>query len=335
MQTGKKTVTIYDVAKRAGVSIATVSRTFNTPDKVNPETRNRILEAIDALEFVPKAEARARALSQTNRIGVLTPFFTEPSFVQRLRGIGAALSRANFELVIYTIDSISRLKEYLTLIPLTGNLDGLIIISLPVSEEDIQRVTNQGIEVVLIEYAHPDVNSIEINDFRGGQMAANHFIQKGHKRIAFIGAQEPYEYSIHPTKLRYEGFSQELAIHGLEISPQYAHRTVNTSQDALQAAKTLLTLPEPPTAIFAAADVYAFSVLKVAKEMEVNIPKDLAVIGFDDIDFAEYFDLTTIRQHLDESGRLAVELLLAHLEDPTRPPQHINLSLQFVQRHTA
>ena len=99
-----KTPTIYDVAARAGVSITTVSRMLNAPDKVNAETRERVIAAIDALGFVPKAEARARALRQTGRIGVVTPFFTAPSFVQRLRGIAGALSRESYELVIYTVD---------------------------------------------------------------------------------------------------------------------------------------------------------------------------------------------------------------------------------------
>ena len=135
-----KTPTIYDVAKRAGVSITTVSRMLNAPDKVNPETRERILAAIDTLGFVPKAEARARALRQTGRIGVVTPFFTAPSFVQRLRGIAGALSRENYELVVYTVESAAHLQSYLASLPLTGNLDGLVIMSLPIGDAEAHRL---------------------------------------------------------------------------------------------------------------------------------------------------------------------------------------------------
>src|SRR5512147_2454564 len=103
--TATKKPTIYDVAKRAGVSITTVSRILNTPDKVHSETRQKVLAAIDGLGFVPKAEARARAMQLTGRIGVITPFFTAPSFMQRLRGIAEALSPENYELVVYTVDS--------------------------------------------------------------------------------------------------------------------------------------------------------------------------------------------------------------------------------------
>ena len=122
--------TIYDVAKNAGVSIATVSRVLNKPQKVNEETRAAVLQAIDELGYTPKLEARTRALKESGRIGVITPFFTAPSFVQRLRGIASVLTPSDYELVIYTVDSFSRLQSYLETLPINGNLDGLIIVSL-------------------------------------------------------------------------------------------------------------------------------------------------------------------------------------------------------------
>src|SRR5690349_24561863 len=120
-----KKPTIYDVAKHAGVSITTVSRMLNTPDKVNAETREKVLAAIDALEFVPKAEARARAIQRTGRIGVISPFFTAPSFIQRLRGIAETLAPESYELMIYTVDSNDHLQWLLSSLPLTVKLDGL------------------------------------------------------------------------------------------------------------------------------------------------------------------------------------------------------------------
>ncbi len=112
MNNGKKVPTIFDVADLSGVSISTVSRVINIPEKVNINTRQRVYDAIDKLGYVPQAEARARALRLTGRIGVITPFFTAPSFVQRLRGIAASLSKENFDLVIYTVDSNNRLQSY-------------------------------------------------------------------------------------------------------------------------------------------------------------------------------------------------------------------------------
>ncbi len=330
-----KVPTIYDVAARAGVSITTVSRMLNAPDKVNAETRERIIVAISDLGFVPKAEARARALRHTGRIGVVTPFFTAPSFVQRLRGIAGALSRENYELVIYTVESALHLQSYLASLPLTGNLDGLIIMSLSVGETEARRLLDHNIPVVLIEYPHPTISSVEIDDVAGGRLAAEYLIQKGYRRIAFLGDTDLPEYAIHPVSLRLMGFRQALQSAKLPLPDEFIRLAPYSQEQTRRAASELLSLPNPPTAIFAATDFQAIGVLKAARQLNVKVPEDLAVVGFDDLDMAEYVDLTTVRQHLDESGRLAVEILLSHIADPSRPSQHVHLPLAIVQRGTA
>jgi len=330
-----KKTTIYDVASAAGVSIATVSRMLNAPDRVTAETRERIMAAIDSLGFVPKAEARARALRQNRRIGVITPFFTAPSFVQRLRGVAGEVSKSKYELVIYTVDSIERLKSYLASLPLTGNLDGLILLSLPVDEASAQRLLEHHLPTVLIEYPNPLLNSVEIDDIEGGRMAARYLINKGHRRIAFLGDTELPEYSLHPVSRRLIGFRQAMQDSGLEIPEAYICLVPYTQVEAEAAVSKLLSLPQPPTALFAATDFHALGALKAARQKNVNVPEQFAVIGFDDLDMAEYADLTTISQHLDESGRLAMEILLSRIADPERPMQHIHLSLNLIERLTA
>lgn len=330
-----KTHTIYDVAKLSGVSISTVSRVLNAPSKVNSETRIRVIRAIDDLGFVPKAEARARALQQTGRIGVITPFFTAPSFVQRLRGIANALGNTNHELVIYTVDSKSRLEGYLSSLPLTGNLDGLIIVSLEIGGQEAKRLLDHGLQTVLIEYPHDMLNSVEIDDIQGGRMAAQYLIKKGHRRLAFLGDTNLTEYSIHPVSLRLTGFRQALQEAGLSLPDTSVYLAPYTKEQTHKVAKQLLEQANRPTAIFSATDFQALGIIKVAQEMGIQIPKDMAVIGFDDLDLAEYTNLTTIRQHLDESGHLAVDILLAHIADPTRPAQHVKIPLEIIERQTA
>lgn len=335
MQPPTKTPTIYDVAKRAKVSITTVSRMLNAPDKVNSETRDRILKAIDALGFVPKAEARARALRQTGRIGVITPFFTAPSFVQRLRGIASALSKENYELVIYTVHSADHLRNYLSSLPLTGNLDGLIIMSLPVGETEARRLLDHGVPTTLIEYPHPELSSVEIDDVEGGKMATEYLLKKGHTRIAFLGDTDLPEFSIHPVSQRLSGFRQTLQAAGVPLPGNFVRLAPYTQEQTREAAGQMLGLSQPPTAIFAATDFQALGVLKAARQLGVKVPDELAVVGFDDLDLAEYVDLTTIRQHLDESGRLAVEILLTHIADPSRPARHVKLPLTLIERLSA
>ncbi len=330
-----KKPTIYDVAKRAGVSITTVSRILNAPDKVNSRTRERVLAAIDELSFVPKAEARARAMQHTGRIGVISPFFTAPSFIQRLRGIAEMLSPKNYELVIYTVDSNDRLQEYLSSLPLTGNLDGLIILSLPVDDAQVRRLIDHGLPTILIEYPHPKLNCVEIDDIEGGYMATTYLLRKGHRRIAFLGDTDLPEYSIHPVSLRLSGFRRALKEARIKIPDMFVRLAPYSQEQTRKVAKELLNLPEPPTAIFAATDFQALGVLKAARQLGFKVPEQLAVIGFDDLDIAEYVDLTTISQHLDESGRLAVEILLAQIAAPSRPPKHVKLPVTLIERQTA
>ncbi|MBK6644854.1 MAG: LacI family DNA-binding transcriptional regulator [Anaerolineales bacterium] len=330
-----KTPTIYDVARLSGVSIATISRALNSPDKVNPETRTKVMEAIDRLGFVPKAEARARALQSANRIGVITPFFTAPSFVQRLRGVAGTLSRANYELVIYPVDSVEHMQGYISSIPIMGNLDGLIIMSLAIEKTDARRLIENGMQTVLIEFSHEELNSIIINDEQGGRMVAEYLIQKGHKSLGFLGDIEPPErYAIHPVKSRLEGFKKTLEEAGVSFPKKNIKQALYSQENSRQAAYELLSMSSRPTALFAASDIQALSVMKVARQLNLRIPDDLAVIGFDDIDMADYVDLTTVRQHLDESGRLAAEMVLARIRDGSRALQHINLPLNLVERAT-
>jgi LacI family transcriptional regulator len=330
-----KKPTIYDVAKHAGVSITTVSRMLNAPDKVNSKTREKVLTAIDILGFVPKAEARARAMQHTGRIGVITPFFTAPSFIQRLRGIAETLSPENYELVIYTVDSNDHLQGYLSSLPLTGNLDGLIILSLPVDDAQVRRLVDHGLPTTLIEYPHPKLNCVEIDDVEGGYMATTYLLEKGHRRIAFLGDTNLPEYAIHPVSLRLNGFRQALKKARIKLPDTFVRLAPYSQEQTRQVAKELLNLPEPPTAIFAATDFQALGVLKAARQLGFRVPEQLAVIGFDDLDLAEYADLTTISQHLDESGRLAVEILLAQIKSPSRLPRHVKLPLTLIERQTA
>ena len=332
----RKKPTIYDVAKSSGVSISTISRVLNSPDKVNPETHRRVMSSIDKLGFVPKAEARARAMRHANRIGVITPLFTAPSFVQRLRGVASALSKANYELVIYPVDSVEQLQGYISSIPIMQNVDGLIIMSRAIEDQDARRLHDNGMQTVLIEYSHPQLNSIEIDDAIGGQLAARHIIGKGHRQVAFLGEIEsPEKYAIHPVKSRLQGFKNTLDEAGIPLLKKYIKSAPYMQENSQRAALELLSMDQPPTAIFAAADIQAISIMKVARQLKLRIPDDLAVVGFDDIDIAEYMDLTTIRQYLDQSGRLAAEILLSHLADSDRALQHIKIPLTLIERQTA
>jgi DNA-binding LacI/PurR family transcriptional regulator len=328
-------VTVYDVAAKAGVSISTISRALNAPEKVNVVTRERVMAAIDELGFVPKAEAVARSRKQYGRIGILAPYLTYPSFVQRLRGVTTALRDSSYELAIYYIDSLARLDGYVASFAVTHRLDGLILMSLPLCDSGADRLRKVGIEMVLIEAACEGFSSIGIDDEAGGRLAAEYLLAQGHRRLGFIGDAELPDYAIPNSDWRLTGYRAAIVEAGLFLPNACIGLAPHGLDTARKQAHRMLGLPEPPTAVFAHSDTQAIGVLKAAREHGLNVPRDLAVVGFDDVEVAEYVGLTTIRQPLEESGRVAVELLLARLADPARLPQRVGLPLRLIRRETA
>jgi LacI family transcriptional regulator len=326
--------TIYDVAAEARVSIATVSRVLNSPQKVNPETRSAVLAAIEKLGFIPKADARARAMKENRRVGVITPFLTAPSFVQRLRGVAAALQQSHYELVIYSVDSGEILNRYLENLPVAKYLDGLIILSLQIPAEKAEKLQHSNLETVLVEYPTPLLNSIEIDDQAGGRLAARYLLEKGHRRLGFVGDTTVPEFGIHPITLRLGGFRHQIEANGQTLRDQDILLAPYDMDVTRKLAREYLKRPDRPTAVFAATDLQGASLMRAARDLGLRIPDDLAVLGFDDIDLADYVGLTTVNQHLDESGRVAVELLISRMADPSRPVQHIQLPLEVIERET-
>lgn len=334
--------TIYDVSQRAGVSIATVSRVLNSPDQVTPETRERVLVAIDELDFVPKFEALARARKDTGRIGLLTPFFTANSFVDRLRGVVAALSGLPYEVVIYYVTSAAQRDGYLANLALTRTVDGLIVIGLQFDDAMARRLLKHDLPTVQIipvgQRFYRDIPSILHDDTAGGRIAAEYLLARGHRCFGYVGdADGPAFIGVHSDQ-KLDSFRQTLARAGVALPDAYvglAPFSDGPMEQARRQAHRLLDLPQRPTAIFAGSDTQAIGVLRATQERGLVVPGDLAVMGFDDIEVAEFIGLTTIRQQLKESGRLAVELLLAQLNEHPGPPQPIDLPFTLMQRATA
>jgi DNA-binding LacI/PurR family transcriptional regulator len=326
--------TIYDVAKLSGLSIATISRVLNSPERVSEASRLKVMAAIDQLGFVPNAEARARGLQNTGRIGVITPFFTSPSFTDRLRGVATALSNSKYELVVYTVDSMDRLNGYLSALPIKGSLDGLIVMSLPVDYEAAQRLIANEIETILLEYNVPNFSAIMVDDYAGGRLAAQHLIEQGHRRCAYVYFGQHPEYSIHPEFQRLAGYHEALAEYGIGLPEEYIQYVPVSRQGISEKLRVLMELPEPPTAIFAPADELAIRVIHELRELGLHTPQDISVVGFDDIDIAQHVDLTTVSQSLIDSGRMAAELLLARLADPGRPIQQVRVQVHLEVRGT-
>lgn len=324
--------TIYSVAREAKVSISTVSRVLNSPHLVKKETRNRVLAAIDRLGFVPRAAAQAHAKRKLGRIGVLTPFFTHPSFVQRMRGISSVLAVNSFELVIYPIAFPDQVYQYLETIPVTRRLDGLITMALSIENSIAKRFTANQFPLVTIEFSHPLFSNVYVDNFEGGRLAAEYLFQKGHKRFGFIGDGELPEYAIRPSDERFKGYLQYLQEKGVTLLDELV--VFPYSEQVTDQIRQLLEHPQRPTAIFAANDELAMQVVSAARKEGLLVPQELSVIGFDDLDYASHIGLTTISQQLDKSGLVAAELLLSQIGGRQTEPKSAEMKLSIVERDT-
>jgi LacI family transcriptional regulator len=329
-------VTIYDVATAAGVSISTVSLALNAPGRVTPETRSRVLAAADDLGFVPKADAVTRARRGVGRIGVIAPFSSYASFARRLNGVFAGLRGASLEVVAFDAESAATAASpLLASLPIAQRLDGLIIMALPLEESVAQRLRRLRLPTVLIDTLRDDFDCVSTDDAGGGELVANHLVDRGHRRLGFIGEEQRSHAYVSSSQRRLDGFRTAVRVHGAAL-PDDAIRLVEHDVDqARRAAHDLLAQPDPPTAIFAHDDLLAAGVLQAARESGLRVPDQLAVVGFDDSDIAVALGLTTVRQPFEESGEVGLRTLLDQMSRPAASSRHTLLRLSLVSRSTS
>jgi DNA-binding LacI/PurR family transcriptional regulator len=325
---------IADVATLAGVGVATVSRVLNGRANVRAATRQRVLEAIDALDYRPSPVARNLSLRRTLVIGVVVPFFTSPSAVERVRGVVTALAGSPYDVMLFDVESEERREHAFQLFDRGDRSDGLLVVSLIPPDEEVRRLRAGSIPCVLIDARHEGLPSVEIDDVAGGELATKYLLELGHRRIAFIGDKPADPFRRQSSRDRTIGYERALAAASVPVRPEYVREGTQSRHLARNIAEELLRLPEPPTAVFAASDVQALGVLEAARGRGLSVPEQLSVIGFDDIEIASYVGLTTIRQPLFESGRRGAELLLQALGGEPAPVHVETLPLDLVVRGT-
>ncbi|HEY3462927.1 MAG TPA: LacI family DNA-binding transcriptional regulator [Gaiellaceae bacterium] len=327
------TARIADVAARAGVGIATVSRVLNGHSGVRSSTRERVVEAIEALNYRPSSLARSLSLQRTMVVAALLPWFTNPSAVQRVRGIVDGLSGSKYDLMVFDIESEDRQRRAFELFDRGDRADGLLVVSTLPPEAEVERLRAANIPCVLIDAVHPCFPSIAVDDVAGGEIATRHLVELGHRRVALIGDPPP-EFRFDWSRDRTRGYERALAAAGIEVRDDYVREGTRLPHVARAIATELLSLPERPTAVFAASDTQAIGVLEAARGLSIDVPGQLSVVGFDDIEVAGYVELTTVRQPLVESGRRGATLLLEALAGTTIAPLRELLPLELVVRGT-
>jgi LacI family transcriptional regulator len=324
--------TIADVADRAGVGVSTVSRVLND-GQVSAPARERVLAAISELAYRPRASARALASGSTGTVGLIIPFFTHPSAVERVRGVLAAMESTPFALVVCDVGDPGQRDEFLGRRAPLDRCDGLLIVSLAPHDHEVEALLGAGAAVVLVDAAHPRLPSVVVDDERGGELATEHLLELGHERIAFVGDTSDPRFGFVSSARRLAGYRRAVGAAGIPVREELERLGPHGRSVAHRLTDELLALPEPPTAIFAASDTQALGVLEAARNAGVAVPGDLSVVGFDDLEVAAYVGLTTVAQPLYESGRRGLERLLAVIagEDPGPLEECLEMRLEARQ----
>ncbi len=331
-------VTIYDVAKAAGVGISTVSRVLNDNTNVRAETRHRVLEAIEALGYKPNILARNLSRNHVQTVGVVLSYFTNPFQVAVLQGIERFSSQAGLDLTIFSMESLKRRETLLENLSHGRRCDGLIVISFTPEDRFLQRFQRYHIPVVIADFADERIPSIYVDNVAGGYIATKHLLDLGHTRIGYILDHiEPQNGSggNEPGADRQKGYQRALTEAGIAFDPKLVSESgLHSRERGAIAAHRLLNHPNPPSAIFAASDMIALGVMEYARSQGLHIPGDLAVVGFDDIELASFAGLTTVRQPMQEMGRHAAEIVTRLMQGEKVLRTSRQLPIELVIRET-
>ncbi len=329
-------VTIADVARRAGVGKGTVSRVLNDRPNVDPETRARVLAAIAELDYVPSPTAQRLSLRRTLTIGVVVPYMTRPAAVERLRGIEWALVRAGYDMIVLNVETEERRAALFSGLARRERVDGLLVVSLSPPDPEIRRIVGSGIPTVLVDAHHRQLPRVVVDDVAGGQLVAEHLLSLGHRRLGWVGDPVRHPLGFSSSRLRLAGFRRGLAEDGVSLPNILVAAGDHTRRRAAELGRRLLTSPLPPTAIACASDTQALGVIEAARGLGLEVPGNLSVTGYDDIEVADHVGLTTVHQPLFETGVRAAQRLISIIDgEPVGPLREVQPSHLVVRRTTS
>jgi DNA-binding LacI/PurR family transcriptional regulator len=323
---------IEDVARRAGVSIATVSRSLRGLPDVAAATRDRVLTAARELDYVASPFAARLASGRTATVGVVVPFVNRWYFAEILGAVEAVLHQAHFDLLLYNLGDEAGRQRFFTDLPVRKRVDALLIASLVLSDEETDALTSLGVPVGLLGVDHPLFHSTRIDDRGSAFAAVSHLIELGHRRIGLIGGDTDDPMRFTPPHHRRVGFIEALATAGVEPAAELEHLGYFTTAGGRAATEALLAASGRPTAIFAESDEMAYGALLALRRAGLRVPQDVAVIGFDDHASAELLDLSTIRQPVDDQAVDLTTRVLAAIAEPSIPARVEVLPTSLVVR---
>jgi LacI family transcriptional regulator len=333
MRQKKRSATIQDVAREAGVSVSTVSRVLNSKVDVASETFEKVQGIIEELGYTSSLAARGMRSSRTNVIGLIMPDVTSEYCVEVMRGVNRAIAQLDYDLIVYTTGDIRKYgtadqeRRYVALLN-GGITDGVIVVTPAATDFSTDR------PVVAIDPNNesPDCPAIIATNRTGALAAMNYLTGLGHRRIGFITGR----LELVSASQRLLGYKDGLAACGIALDEQLVQVSDYTTEMAVECTRRLLALENPPTAIFASNDMAAMGVYQAAQEAGLCIPKDLSVVGFDNIRESSMLipALTTIDQFISDMGTTAIEMVVKLVHGETLEKSFLIVPTQLVVRNS-
>lgn len=322
--------TIYDIAREAEVSIATVSRVFNNSSSVTRKTREKVLAVAENLGYHPRALAQSLARKKTKIITVIVPVISNYFFMEVLAGMQDKIADYDYDLQIFNVKIADDLLNQADHIMKRGWGEGYVVISVHLADSEWELLDKYNVPVVLIDEYYPGFDTISVDSIEGAYTATSHLIEQGYTSIGMICAK-PDSKPIIDRRLGYRRAMEDAGLlvdPGLIVTGDDMERDGFTENNGYQAMTKLIQNKQPPQACFCASDIQALGAIKAMRENNVKIP----VIGFDDLEFSEYVGLSTMRQPMYEMGALAIEKMVKRLEEKQSDITHTVFSPDLVLR---
>lgn len=316
----KSRPTIYDVADQAGVAISTVSRVLNNSNNVATTTRERVLAVIDELQFRPSRTAKSLAQQSTRTIAIAVPTFTTPFHNELLKGVRSRLKDVDIELLLCDLqwaEPAATLRNFLS----RGAMDGLLVAGFSIDDTMGEELKRFGAPVVLIGSQWDELDSFYWDEATGVHKAIEHLVEQGHERIGMVTTNR--EGPVSQTRIR--GYQEALQEAGLPIRDEWIAegRTEKhagfSEESGYEAMQDLLRADPGVTAVFASSDVQAIGAWQAARHAELDVPGDVAIVGYDDIKVSRFIGLTSVAQNMHDIGEEATDLLLRRLNGDDAP----------------
>jgi len=334
-----KKITIKDIARLANVSHTTVSRALNNKSRIRPETKEKILSIARELNYRPNFVARSLVMKRTKTLGLVITNIANPFYTELAQGIETMAIKLGYNIILCSTHSdLSTEKLYIEMLRSKG-VDGILFSSAHMEDPNIVDLAEEGFPIILVnrrtyhQMVREKVDYVGVDNIRGGFLAIEHLIRVGHKRIGVIGGSSESSVGFE----RLEGGKKALTTYGLEVRGDYFLEGDFLKGSGYQGGKKFLKMDEPPTAIFATNDYMALGTYQAILEEGIKIPEDMALIGFNDIEFTSMrgIELTTIGQKKYEMGALAVKTLVERIEGgKVGPSKEIILEPELIIRKT-